>query len=255
MIGLKFDATFPFWISFIQSKVFPVTINLGKLFSWRHLSNWSAILLCKLLRLLIQYPCTPSSPELFQFGIFLICFLTFLISICMSSCTVSSPSSFSTFLNQSEFSLCVTTWSHISLQIVYSPLDLVSHFLFVLLPIRWPVSSGLTQIIDCVWTALSYCHIFLFLFQQQLTSVKLLREPRQHLFFLHWTCFQALIWRLHFALVSFYLIVLTLFVIRSTSLKFFFANLFVCLLSSPCFCNPPSQKQYCQQHVILSLFL
>ena len=34
----------------------------------------------------------------------------------MSPCTVSSPSSFSTFLNQSVFSLCVTAWSHISSQ-------------------------------------------------------------------------------------------------------------------------------------------
>ena len=34
----------------------------------------------------------------------------------MSFCTVSSPSSFSTFLNQSVFSLCVTAWSHISSQ-------------------------------------------------------------------------------------------------------------------------------------------
>ena len=113
--GIKFDTKFPFWISFIQSKVFPVTIHLGKLFSWRYLSNWSAVLLCKLLRFLIQYPCTPSDPGLFQFGIFLICFLTFLISICMSSCTVSSPSSFSTLLSQSVLSLCITAWSHISL--------------------------------------------------------------------------------------------------------------------------------------------
>ena len=33
--GLKFDTKF----SFMKSKVFPVTIHLGKLFSWRHLSN------------------------------------------------------------------------------------------------------------------------------------------------------------------------------------------------------------------------
>ena len=119
---------FPFWIFFIQSKVFPVTIHLGKLFSWRHLSNWSAILLCKLLRFLIQYPCTPSGPGLSQFGIFLICFLTFLISICMSSCTVSSPSSFSAFLNQSAiFFLCASKLGPIyHSKNVCSPLHLVS---------------------------------------------------------------------------------------------------------------------------------
>ena len=69
VIGLKCDTKFPFWISFMQSKVFPVTIHLGKLFSWRHLSSWSAILLCKLLTFLIQYRCTPSGPGVFQFGI------------------------------------------------------------------------------------------------------------------------------------------------------------------------------------------
>ena len=47
---------------------------------------------------------------------FLSASLLFLISICMSSCTVSSPSSFSIFLNQSVFSLCVTAWSYISSQ-------------------------------------------------------------------------------------------------------------------------------------------
>ena len=93
VIGLKYDTKFPFCISLIQSKVFAVTIHLGKLFSWRHLSNGSAILLCKLFRFLIQYLSTPSGPGLFQFGIFLICFLTFLISVCMSSCTVRSPPS------------------------------------------------------------------------------------------------------------------------------------------------------------------
>ena len=51
-----------------------------------------------------------------------------------------------------------------------------------------------------------------------------------------------------------HLIVLTLCVISSASLKFFISYL-VCLLSFPCFCKPQSQQQYCQQHVILSLFL
>ena len=39
VICLKLDTKFPFRISFIKSRVFPVTIHLGKLFSWRHLSN------------------------------------------------------------------------------------------------------------------------------------------------------------------------------------------------------------------------
>ena len=30
VVGLKFDTKFPFWISFIQDKVFAVTIHLGK---------------------------------------------------------------------------------------------------------------------------------------------------------------------------------------------------------------------------------
>ena len=86
-----------------------VTIHLGKVFPWRHLSNWSAIQVCKLLKFLIQYPCTSSGPGL-------TCFLTFLISIFMPSCTIGSSNSFSTFLGQTLFSLYVTGWSHISLQ-------------------------------------------------------------------------------------------------------------------------------------------
>ena len=77
VIGLKFDTRFSFSIFFTQCKVFPVTIHLGELFSWRHLSNWSAILVCKLIKFLIQYSCTPSGSGLFQFGIFFTCFLTF----------------------------------------------------------------------------------------------------------------------------------------------------------------------------------
>ena len=30
VVGLKFDTKFPFWISFIQDKVFAVSIHLGK---------------------------------------------------------------------------------------------------------------------------------------------------------------------------------------------------------------------------------
>ena len=30
VVGVKFDTKFPFWISFIQDKVFAVTIHLGK---------------------------------------------------------------------------------------------------------------------------------------------------------------------------------------------------------------------------------
>ena len=114
VIGLKFDTKFPFWISFMQSKVFPVTIHLGKLFSWRHLSDWSAILLCKLLKFLIQYGALHTiGPWLFPVRRFYL--LSFWILIRMSSCTVSSPSSFSTFLNQSVFPLYVTAWSQILL--------------------------------------------------------------------------------------------------------------------------------------------
>ena len=201
-----------------------------------------------MLKFLIQYPCTPG---FFWFGIFLICFLTFSILICISSCTVSCPSSFSAFLNQSVFSLCVTTWSHVSLN-VYSPPHLVSQFPFVFLPIRWAIPSGLIQIIDSACTAMFYCYIFLVLLQQQLTSVKLLFKPLQHLSLLQLTFFPALIWCLHFTIPrsSFYLIVLTLWAIPSASLKFFIANVVVYFLSSPCFCNPLSQQQYCQQHVI-----
>ena len=120
---------------------------------------------------------TPSGPGLFQFGIFVICSFTFLISIYMSSCTVSSPRSFSILLNLCF--LCVSPLGPIyHSKNVYSPLHLVSHFLFVLLPTRWTISSGLIQIIDSACTALSYCHNFLALLQQQLTSVELLREPR-----------------------------------------------------------------------------
>ena len=42
----------------------------------------------------------------------------------------------------------------------------------------------------------------------------------------------------------------------SASLKNFFANFIACFLSSPSFCflSSTSQQQYCQQHVLLSLF-
>ena len=53
---------FLFQFFFTQSKVFPVTIHLGKLFFWRHLSNWSVILVCKLFKSFIQYSCTLSGP-------------------------------------------------------------------------------------------------------------------------------------------------------------------------------------------------
>ena len=77
VIGLKCDTRFSFSISFTQSKVFPVTIHLDKLFFWMHLFNGSAILVCKLLKSLIQYLCSPSVPGLLKFGIFLTLFLTF----------------------------------------------------------------------------------------------------------------------------------------------------------------------------------
>ena len=219
VIGLKFDTKFLFWITFIKSKDFPVTTHLGKLFSWRHLSNWSAILLCKLLRFLIQYPCTPSGPGLSQFGIFLICFLTFLISICMSSCTVSSPSSFSTFLNQSVLSLCVTAWSHISLQ-----KRLLSSASGITLSLCAP-SNSLNNLFwfDSNNRFCLYCFVLLsYLSSFAPTATNLCRTSS-------WT---TLTWRFDFAipLVSFYLIVLTLYVIPSASLKIFFANLVVCLL-------------------------
>ena len=60
---------------------------------------------------------------------------------------------------------------------VYSALHPLSHFLFVFLPSCWTASSDLIQIIGSTCNALSYCHNFLVLFQYQLTSVKLLREP------------------------------------------------------------------------------
>ena len=103
---------------------------------------------------------------------------------------------------------------------------------------------------------MSFYHIFIVLLQQQLASVKLLREPVQYDFLLHWTFLQALILRLRFSIhpVSLYLIILTLCIIHSTSLKFFFVNIVTCLQSSPSFCNPLSQQQYYQQHVILIFF-
>ena len=105
---------------------------------------------------------------------------------------------------------------------MYSPLHLVSHFLFLFLPIRWTISSGLIQIINSACNAMPNFHIFLFLLQQQLTSVELLCIPLQHLPFLHWAFFQILIWHLHFAfpLISFYLTVLTLCIIPSVSQLF-----------------------------------
>ena len=126
-----------------------------------------------------------------------------LILICMSSLTLSSSNQTSTFLNQYVFSLCVTAWSHIFQKRLHSSASFfIPHFLFVSLSIRWTISSGLIQISDSTCAALSYSHIFLVLFQQQLTSVERLREPLQHLSAFKSIFFQALIWRFCFAVLS-----------------------------------------------------
>ena len=183
VIGLKFDTKFLFGISFIQSKVFPVTIQVILLEAFIQLKRYTVV---QVAEALIQRPCTPSGPGLFQFGIFLICFLTFLISTCMSSCTVSSPSSFSTLLSQSVFSLGVTTWSHISLQ-----KRLLSSASGFTLSLCVPSSS----LINLFWFDSNnrfclYCFVLLsylssFVSTATKTSVELLRESRQHLFFLY----------------------------------------------------------------------
>ena len=193
--------------------------------------------MCKLIRFLIQYPSTSSGPGLFQFGIFLICFLTFLISIChlvLSALPVHSPPS-----SNNLCFLCVTAWSHVSLQ-----KHLFSSASGITLSLYVPSNSlnnlfcfGLNS-----WFCL-YCFALLSYFSsfvpQQLTSVKILWQPLPHLFFLHWTFLQAFIWCLHFAihLVSFYLIVLTLCVIYT----FCFSKIFLCQFG----CLPP----------VISLFL
>ena len=161
----------------------------------------------------------------------------------MSACTVSCPSSFSTFPNQSVFSLCVTAWSNILLQ-----KRLLSPAYGITLSLCVPSNS----VNNLFWFNSNnrfclYCFVPLsYLSSFATTAANLCRTSSwttsaPFLFILNF--FQALIWRLHFAipLVWFYSYVLTDCVIPYASLKFFFANLVVCLLSSPCFCNRPSQ--------------
>ena len=161
----------------------------------------------------------------------------------MSSCTVSFSISFFIFLNQSVFSLRVTVRSLMSLQkcLFCSATGITLSFCV-------PSNSlnnlfGLIQISNSANTALSYCHIFLVLLQRQLTFVQFLRQPLQNLSVLQRIFIQALIWRLHFKIpfISFCLIVLTHCEIPCAFLKFFFANFVASFLSSPFFCNPPSQ--------------
>ena len=107
---------------------------------------------------------------------------------------MSAPQFIFTLLNQTSFSLGVTAWSHISLQKC-----LLSSASGVRLSLCTP-SNSLNNLLwfnsnnrFCL-IALSNYHVFLALLQQQLTSAELIREQRQHLFFLYWTFFQALIW-------------------------------------------------------------
>ena len=82
--------------------------------------------------------------------------------MCMSSCTVSYLNSFSTFLSQSVFSLCITDWFYTSLQ--KRPLSSVSG---IKLSLCVP-SNSLSNLFwfdsnkrFCLYcSVLSYCYVF-----------------------------------------------------------------------------------------------
>ena len=219
-LSMMLTASYSLSLWFCQAlEVFPVTIHLGRLFYWRHLSTWSAILVCKLLNFFIQYICTPLGSELFQFGTFLTYFLTFLISMRISSWTVSSSNSFLTFFNQSMSSLCITAWSHIYLQKC-----LLSSTSGITLSLCVPSNSlnnlfwfdSNKRFCMCCAVLMSYLSSF------TPTATNLcLRKPVQQLSVLQWIFFQGLIRRFHFAIsfVSFCLIVLTVCLMSSAFLK------------------------------------
>ena len=121
VIGLKRDTRFPFSISFTRRNSFPVTIHLGKLFSWRHLSNWSAILVGKLFKLLILYPCTPSALGFSSSAFFLppslLLKFQYVCHLVLLALLIYSPPSSTNLCFVCVLFICLTTaWSHISLQ-------------------------------------------------------------------------------------------------------------------------------------------
>ena len=146
--------------------------------------------------------------------------------MCVLSCTPSPVNSSSTFLNHSGFCLCLTGWSHMSLQSGYFPLHQAPPFSFLLRLIHQTISFGLIQTSDSACTALSYCHIIQALVQLQLTSAVLPPGPRQYLFLLCDISLQALIWYPDFVtrFFSFYLTVLNPCVVPSTFPKFISFN-------------------------------
>ena len=178
----------------------------------------------------------------------------------MPSYTDGSPSSFSIVLKQSVLSLCITAWSHILLQkrlfssasgitlFLCAPSNSLNNFFwfdsnnrfclycFVLLSYLSSFAPTATNLYrtSSLTTSAPFLFIVNFLSSFDMTT-SFFNSPRLILILI--------------------LIVLSLCVIPSASLKFFFANLVVCLLSSSCFWNPPSQQQHCQQCVMLSLFL
>ena len=229
VIGLKFDTKFPFWISFIQRKVFTGNHSFRQVIFFEasiQLKPYTVVQITQVFDPVSLHTIRPWAYPVRHFSYLLPYFLKFqyVCHLVMSVLPVYSiPSSINPCF------LCPSLLGPIyHSKNVYSPLNLVSHFLFVFLPICWAISSGLIHIIVSACTDLPYCH----------GRSALLQD----LSFLHWTFSPALIWRLHFAIpfVSFYVIVLTLCVIPSASRKFFFANFVVCFPSSACFCNPSS---------------
>ena len=121
VIGLKRNTRFSFSMSFTQSNSFPVTIHLGQLFSWRHLSNWSAILVGKLFKFLILYPCTPSALGFSSLAFFLppslLLKFQYVCHLVLLALLICSPPSSTNLCSVCVLFICLTTaWSHISLQ-------------------------------------------------------------------------------------------------------------------------------------------
>ena len=128
--------------------------------------------------------------------------------------TAGSFNSFSTFLAQSEFSLCITASSDISLQ---------NHLLSPASGIKLSLYVPSKSLSTLVWFdsnkqfCLYFSALLSYLSSFAPTTAKICRESPQHFSVLHCIFFQILIWRLGFAilLISFYSIVLTLCVTPS----------------------------------------
>ena len=112
VIGLKCDTKVPFWISFLQSKVFFSNHQLRKVILLEasiHLKRYTAVPVAQVFDPVSLHSIRPWAFPVWHFSYLLPYFFNFSMYVILY-CQVS------TFLNQSVFSLWITAWSHILFQ-------------------------------------------------------------------------------------------------------------------------------------------